>query len=235
MQIKLKVLGGTHEGKEIAIKQDKFLIGRSESCQLRPKSESISRKHCALVQKDGRLLVLDLKSRNGTFVNDKQLSPEKAKILKNGDHLRVGQLEFEVVIEVGLGGAKKPEVKDVKEAAQRVAETSSNDSRYVEIDINSWLEEADQVDRSPAQDTRQFVLEETNRIEMTIAASNDETSLDNKDSSADSVESSSESAAAGPPEAKKGPMKLPKMTKGPTSKTSRDAANETLKKYFGGR
>ncbi len=149
-------------------------------------------------------MVLDLKSRNGTFVNDKQLSPEKAKILKNGDHLRVGQLEFEVVIEVGLGGAKKPEVKDVKEAAQRVAETSSNDSRYVEIDINSWLEEADQVDRSPAQDTRQFVLEETNRIEMTIAASNDETSLDNKDSSADSVDSTSESAAAGAPEAKKG-------------------------------
>ncbi len=37
MQIKLKVLGGTHEGKEIAIKQDKFLIGRSESCQLRPR------------------------------------------------------------------------------------------------------------------------------------------------------------------------------------------------------
>jgi hypothetical protein len=29
--------------------------------------------------------------------------------------------------------------------------------------------------------------------------------------------------------------KLPKVNKGPTSKNSRDAAQETLKKYFGGR
>jgi hypothetical protein len=31
------------------------------------------------------------------------------------------------------------------------------------------------------------------------------------------------------------PGKLPKVNKGPTSKNSRDAAQETLKKYFGGR
>ena len=227
MQVKLKVVTGAHEGKEIAVQQDKFLIGRSESCQLRPKSESVSRKHCVLVQKDGRLLALDLKSRNGTFINEKQLLPEKAKILKNGDRLKVGQLEFEVLIEVGLGGIKKPEVKDVKQAAERTKETAANDSRYVEIDINSWLEEADQIDRKAGDgvghDTRQFLLDDTSRHDMTMDGSQDETAEgDKKDEK-------------GKPLPGKEPLKIPKIARGPSTKNSRDAANETLKRYFGGR
>ncbi|MFN9914588.1 MAG: hypothetical protein ACK53L_18515, partial [Pirellulaceae bacterium] len=36
--------------------------------------------------------------------------------------------------------------------------------------------------------------------------------------------------------AKKGPMKLPKLQQpGPTTKNSKDAASNALKKYFGGR
>jgi hypothetical protein len=34
---------------------------------------------------------------------------------------------------------------------------------------------------------------------------------------------------------KKGPMKLPKASNAPTTKNTKDAAAETLKKYFGGR
>ena len=141
MQVMLKVLSGTHEGKIIPVKDEKFLIGRSDSCQLRPKSESISRKHCVIVQKDGRVLLLDLKSRNGTFINEKQLSPDKAKILKTGDKMRCGQLEFEILIEVGIANSKQPEVQSIKEAAGRITEQSSLDSKE-SIDISSWLAEA---------------------------------------------------------------------------------------------
>ena len=52
MQVMLKVLSGSHEGRELNVSGEKFLIGRSESCQLRPKSESVSRKHCIIVLKD---------------------------------------------------------------------------------------------------------------------------------------------------------------------------------------
>ncbi len=126
MQVTLRVVSGTHQGKDILVKDEKFFIGRCETCQLRPKSESISRKHCAIVQKDGRVLLADLKSRNGTFINNVKLEPEKAKVLKSGDMIRVGQLEFQVFIEVSLGGAKKPELHSVKEAIARVAETGAN-------------------------------------------------------------------------------------------------------------
>ena len=130
MQVKLIVRSGSHEGKEIAISSEKFLIGRSESCQLRPKSESVSRKHCIIVLKENRVLIQDLKSRNGTYVNDKRLPVDKAKVLKAGDALRVGKLLFEVMLEHGLQGVKKAEVTDVGDAAARTVEAGVNESKF---------------------------------------------------------------------------------------------------------
>ncbi len=225
MQVSLKVLSGTHEGKLIQIKDEKFLIGRGDSCQLRPKSESISRKHCAIVQKDGRLLLVDLKSRNGTFINEKQVSPDKAKILKNGDRLRCGQLEFEVLMEVGIANSKQPEVQSIKEAAGRMTEQSSMDSRE-SVDISSWLNEADQIDRTKPSvesefDTRQIALEDTTRLDGTLIS--------------DVEPAVPEPAKFKRPERRE-PIKLPKQAAaGPSTKDTKDAASETLKKYFGGR
>ena len=228
MQVMLKVLSGTHEGKLIQIKDEKFLIGRSESCQLRPKSESISRKHCVIVLKDGRVLLLDLKSRNGTFVNEKQLSPDKAKILKSGDRLRCGQLEFEVLIEVSIANTKQPEVQSVKEAAGRMTEQSNLDSRE-SLDISSWLAEADQIDRSlPVVDkeleTRQIAMEDTTRVEGST--------LNEIKNAASSTEPEQDKGKR--PE-RRAPIKLPKQTAAPLTGNTKDAATETLKKYFGGR
>src|SRR5690606_12551520 len=161
MQVKLKVMTGSHAGLEIAVSGEKFLIGRGESCNLRPKSESVSRKHCILVIRDNRLLVQDLVSRNGTYVNEKRLPTDKAKVLSSGDQLRVGKIAFEVLIEHGLQAAKKPEVNSVGEAAARTVE-SSGGSRFEAIDVNAWLDEADQVDRVRKlsdPDTRQFRVE----------------------------------------------------------------------------
>ncbi len=229
MQVMLKVLSGTHEGKLIQIKDEKFLIGRSESCQLRPKSESISRKHCVIVLKDGRVLLLDLKSRNGTFVNEKQLSPDKAKILKSGDRLRCGQLEFEVLIEVSIANTKQPEVQSVKEAAGRITEQSSSLDSRESLDISSWLAEADQIDRSvPVVDkeleTRQITMEDTTRVEGTA--------LNELTPSSSSVEPAKDKAKR--PD-RRAPIKLPKQTTAPLTGNTKDAASETLKKYFGGR
>jgi pSer/pThr/pTyr-binding forkhead associated (FHA) protein len=53
----------------------------------------VSRLHCRLTAADDRLEVLDLKSTNGTFVNDKRI--EKAMLAK-GDRLRIGRVEMTV-------------------------------------------------------------------------------------------------------------------------------------------
>jgi len=251
MQIKLRVQSGSHAGKEIEVGQDKFLIGRSDSCQLRPKSESVSRKHCILAIKDGRVLVQDLKSRNGTFVNEKRLPPDKAKVLKNGDVLRVGKLSFALVIEHGLHGAKKPEVNSVADAAVRTANSNSDDSKFEEVDVSSWLDEADAIDRVRKMndpETRQLTLQDqpsaSGDESDDLSVSESVAAKDKSDPGSSAPESSGGNASAEgeedkkerklPPKKQK-PGKLPDTLKKALQDTSRDAADDALKRFFSGR
>ena len=169
----------------------------------------------------------DLKSRNGTFVNDKRLPPDRAKVLKPGDLLRVGKLEFEIVIKVPIGGPKKPQVRDLKDAATRTVEGAS-DSRFEEVDISSWLDEADQIDRvrkTSDPDTRQLKLDET----QGAGTSDSQDIALSEDSKAEA-----EPAASKRPE-KRAVGKLPKQKPTAGSADSRAAADAALKRFFGGR
>ena len=227
MQMQLKVLSGNHAGKLIAVNHDKFLIGRSEECHLRPKSDSISRRHCAILRKDGKILLVDLKSRNGTSVNEKPLDPAKAKILKDGDRIRVGKLEFVAVIEAGLANVKKDEVKSVKEAAERTA-ANATDSRYEEFDVTSWLEEADQFDRRGGQpDTRQFQFGASDPADTVMEVKSEAGSDTKAEVPADDTKGLER------PEKKK-PGKLPPLPQKNQTSSSKDAASETLRKFFSG-
>jgi len=240
MQVKLKMLSGSHEGKEISISSEKFLIGRSETCQLRPKSESVSRKHCILVIKDNRVLVQDLKSRNGTYVNDKRLPVDKAKVVRGGDQLRVGKLLFEVVIEHGLQAAKKPLVADVGDAAARTVEAGSHDSRFEAVDVSAWLDEADQIDRVRKlsdPETRQFCVGESDSDSGSGSVDPDsaDDSTDSTELSVDESSSEASSKRTRPDKKKSKPGKLPEGFKKAMTDNSRDAADNALKRFFSGR
>ena len=119
MQVVLKVVGGKSDGREIKISVPRFIIGRGETAHLRPSSDLVSREHCEILVGNGKVIINDLKSRNGTFVNGKQL--EKRHKAKSGDSLRVGRLQFEVVIDPVKASTKKPRVAGVVEAASRTA------------------------------------------------------------------------------------------------------------------
>ncbi|NLS96786.1 MAG: FHA domain-containing protein [Planctomycetaceae bacterium] len=104
MDVRLVVTNGRHRGREIRIKGPKFFIGRAEDCHLRSASDLVSRHHCVILVTSDAVSVRDLGSRNGTFVNGRRASPECR--LSPGDHLAVGQLDFDVRI-VGMPGPPK--------------------------------------------------------------------------------------------------------------------------------
>lgn len=52
----------------------------------------ISRNHAVLQIKDQRLIVVDLNSRNGTYVNGKRVEPQSPAKLRDGDELRLGKI-----------------------------------------------------------------------------------------------------------------------------------------------
>ena len=89
---------GHNQGKVLEIKLSPFVVGRDPQCHLRPASSRISKRHCAVLQRDNKVFVRDFESINGTFVNDEQVQGEVE--LHDGDRLRMGRLLFEVKVEV---------------------------------------------------------------------------------------------------------------------------------------
>lgn len=226
MIVKLKVTHGPSAGKEIKIPRAQFLIGRGDECSLRPKSDAVSRKHCLLLVETSQVLLRDLGSKNGTYVNGDRVQGDR--VLKPGDHLKVGPLEFDVLIDYGLGGDKLPKVGSVAEAAARTFDSSASDA-----DVSSWLEEADELEkarRTVDPETRQFKLEETDRVALSDAATTevDTTKSDTMDKT--TVESES-GVQDGLKSKSKEFGKLPQKTE-PQAANSRDAAADMLKKFF---
>src|SRR4051812_49617171 len=110
MDYQLVVVGGGRSGGPgpLTLGSGLITVGRQEDCQLRINSSQVSRKHCQLFERKGLLLVKDLGSSNGTFVNGKKVQDQK--VLQPGDELTVGQVKFRVerVKPSSLGGEKRP-------------------------------------------------------------------------------------------------------------------------------
>jgi predicted component of type VI protein secretion system len=107
MKLSLVVMtaGNKMEGKALDIKLAQFLVGRDPQCHLRPASPLISKRHCALIQRDGRAYVRDFDSTNGTFVNDEKVTGEVE--LQHGDRLKIGPLLFGVKVD-GVAPVNRP-------------------------------------------------------------------------------------------------------------------------------
>lgn len=84
------------ERREFPIAEEKTILGRRQDCQLRIPTKDISRQHCVLQMQDKALVVKDLGSSNGTFINGKRIAEAE---LKAGDRLRVGPVTFVVQID----------------------------------------------------------------------------------------------------------------------------------------
>lgn len=79
--------------EETYVLNDSLVIGRSDKSNIVIKDPFISGKHAQFVLKDGRYRLEDLGSTNGTFINGSRI--DKGQItLKDGDKVRVGQVEF---------------------------------------------------------------------------------------------------------------------------------------------
>lgn len=228
MQVKLRVIQGPSAGKEFKLPVDNFLIGRGDGCHLKPKSDMVSRKHCALTVRDSKLFIEEFGSKNGTYVNGERI--EGSVELKMGDEIRVGPLEFLVLIDHTLGAVKRSKVSSVQEAASRVAKSSSQGN-----DVASWLEEADEEEKAQRLDnpeTRQFRIDETQTV--TAEELNAEDAEAKDEESTDSKTKSGVLGIFGGSKSKKPKKEYGKLPPRASDKPvdTQSAANSAIKKMF---
>ncbi|MAT10346.1 MAG: FHA domain-containing protein [Pirellulales bacterium] len=82
---------------ETPVRLNKYpvLLGRSESADIRLDDRWLSRNHCEIDVTDGELIIRDLGSKHGTYVNE---SPIDETTIESGDELRIGITRFVVEI-----------------------------------------------------------------------------------------------------------------------------------------
>src|SRR5262249_29603463 len=74
--------------REVPLDRDEITIGRREDNLVHLPERNVSRRHARLVQRDGALVLEDLRSANGTRVNGVRIT--EAVPLGDGDLVRIG-------------------------------------------------------------------------------------------------------------------------------------------------
>jgi predicted component of type VI protein secretion system len=116
MNYVLQVVRGRSASTTLKLTDNVTSLGRHDDCVIRIKSAQVSRRHCELFEVGGQLMLRDLGSSNGTFVNGKRVTGELP--LKHGDELTVGAVTLRVaklgqpVSSLPASPASKPKAGD---------------------------------------------------------------------------------------------------------------------------
>ena len=91
-------LRGVVEGKEVSYRLEPLpmIAGKLRNrVQLLLPDASVSRIHARLVEKEGRVALMDLNSANGTYINGIRLEQNESMVLEKGDDIRFGDMIFQ--------------------------------------------------------------------------------------------------------------------------------------------
>jgi hypothetical protein len=95
----MKLQSADGQSFRIEIKPDSApaYIGRASTNAVRIDDSSISRLHASIAQRsNGEIVIADLGSSNGTYVNDRLLAANEARVLNSGDVIGVGDFKLTV-------------------------------------------------------------------------------------------------------------------------------------------
>ena len=127
-----------YRGTQFPVRRGEYLIGRSPYCSIVVANPLASRRHCALRLAPEGLILVDLGSANGTYVNGTRVSGEVP--LKAGDRVRIGSetLVIEQVDDAGQREARRTR----HDTVQTPSPPSSNTSPPGHAETDSFEDES---------------------------------------------------------------------------------------------
>jgi len=87
----LVVIYGLDLGRKYNLTRPQIIVGRSSKADIQIDQESVSRNHCKIINTGGAILLRDMGSTNGTYVNDELIDEY---VLRDGDFIKVGRCIF---------------------------------------------------------------------------------------------------------------------------------------------
>lgn len=211
MKVRLRVLHGKLQDKEghgrgveVEITGPRFVIGSAQDCSMFCKSTSVRPHHCEISHDQRGVVIRTLDPESETFINDQRMQQQQQH-LQHGDLLRLGRLEFEVLIETTA-------------ADLQAAEDERQESLQTEQELSDMLLEADEKERAFRQqhpELRELRLEPGAAKSPPAEPTDDETDDKKK--------------------RKKKPGKLPKKLPQPPAQQPEDsteAAEQALRRMF---
>ena len=152
---KLVILTQALNGRAHELNVDRTTIGRVEDNLFQIAESSVSSHHCEVLLRGSDVVIKDLNSTNGTFINGEQISES---VLKPGQTLRLGQVELK--LETGTPGSapgSAPATAPAPGPAKRQAEATMVIPRGVS------LSELEGGGRPPGFDTSKEFSKKRNR------------------------------------------------------------------------
>src|ERR1051326_3777992 len=101
---RLVVLSEGLTGRSHELKAEKTTIGRVEDNTFQIPDPSVSSHHCEVILRGNEVVIRDLNSTNGTFINGQQITETT---LKPSQILRLGQVEVRLESDTPAAAAKK--------------------------------------------------------------------------------------------------------------------------------
>src|ERR1700722_6553631 len=88
---KLVVLTQSMAGRSVELTAERTTVGRVEENAFQIAEPSVSSRHCEILFRGSDIVVKDLNSTNGTFINGEKISEA---VLKPGQTLRLGNIDL---------------------------------------------------------------------------------------------------------------------------------------------
>jgi pSer/pThr/pTyr-binding forkhead associated (FHA) protein len=108
----------------LEIRGPRFVIGSAADCSMRCPSSAVSPHHCEILVESQKAVIRDLGGKTGVWVNDDPVHQQR--LLVAGDHLKIGRLEFEVLIDEPTVEEQIDQLTEDESGVDPVADDISN-------------------------------------------------------------------------------------------------------------
>ncbi len=90
----IRVLNGSQAGQIYPLKMGKNVVGRAPQCEVHFKAVGVSKEHAQIFLTDDKIILSDLNSRNGTFVNGVKIQNQRIGL---GDKISLNDIIFDIL------------------------------------------------------------------------------------------------------------------------------------------